>query len=279
MDRPLTLAYSPCPNDTYIFGALAQGLLDKAPAVRVALEDVEALNLAAQKGDYELTKVSYGAIPGLLDKYRILRAGGALGHGCGPLVVTKPSGERVRSLADLRDSLFAIPGEWTTAFMLLRLALGCSPPSITLRFDNVVAAVESGTVEAGLIIHESRLTFEEHGLVRNCDLGEWWESQTGLPIPLGAVLARRDLGKEMVHLNDAIRASLQYAKGHETEIMPYVHQHATEMRDDVLRQHIALYVNAYTDDLGSQGERAVRELFKRAYAADLLPVAAEPQFV
>ncbi len=279
MDRPLSLAYSPCPNDTYIFAALAQGMLEKVPAVRVVLEDVEALNLAAEKGDYELTKVSYGAIPALSDKYRILRAGGALGHGCGPLVVAKPSGNRAPSLEDLREKLFAIPGERTTAFLLLRLALGCSPPSIALRFDNIVSAVESGTVEAGLIIHESRFTFEEHGLVRVCDLGEWWESQTGLPIPLGAILARRDLVKEIGKVSDAIRASLRYAKEHETEIMPYVREHASEMSDDVMRRHIALYVNEYTQDLGSNGERAVRELFKRAHTADLLPVVAEPQFV
>ncbi len=279
MDRPLTLAYSPCPNDTYIFAALAQGMLSGVPAVQVALEDVEALNIAAQKGDYEFSKISYGAIPGLAGKYRILRGGGALGHGCGPLVVAKSSEGRAASIADFADKLFAIPGERTTAFMLLQLALGCSPPTVSMRFNTIVSAVESGTVDAGLIIHESRFTFEEHGLVRVCDLGEWWESQTGLPIPLGAILARRDLEKEAVEVNDAIRDSLSYARNHEDAVMPYVREHAFEMSDEVMRRHIDLYVNEYTEDIGSRGERAVRELFQRAHSADLIPEAAEPEFV
>lgn len=279
MNRPLTLAYSPCPNDTYIFTALAQGMLREAPDVRVAVEDVEALNIAAQKGDYELSKVSYGAIPALAEQYRILRAGGALGHGCGPLVVAKQSGGRADSLGDLRDKVFAIPGEGTTAFMLLRLALGCSPATVTVRFDNIVPAVESGTVDAGLIIHESRFTFQDHGLTSVCDLGAWWESQTGLPIPLGAILARRDLDNDIGTLNDAIRDSLRYARDHESEVMPYVREHALEMSEDVMRRHIALYVNEYTEDIGKQGERAVRELFKRAHSAGLIQEAAEPEFV
>ncbi len=253
-------------------------MLQEAPDVRVALADVETLNIAAQKGDYELSKVSYGAIPTLAEQYRILRSGGALGHGCGPLVVAKPS-RGTMLLEDLRDKLFAIPGEGTTAFMLLRLALGRSPASVSVRFDNIVSAVESGAVDAGLIIHESRFTFQERGLTSVCDLGRWWESQTGLPIPLGAILARRDLENEIGTLNDAIRDSLRYAKDHESEVMPYVREHALEMSEDVMRRHIALYVNEYTVDIGSQGERAVRELFKRAHAAGLIPQAAEPEFV
>ncbi|MDQ6827188.1 MAG: 1,4-dihydroxy-6-naphthoate synthase [Candidatus Eremiobacteraeota bacterium] len=279
MDRPLRLAYSPCPNDTYIFAALAQGLLPSAPAVHVALEDVETLNIAALKGDYEFSKVSYGAIPSLVDNYRILRAGGALGHGCGPLVVVKAPAGRFPSLGSLRDKLFAIPGERTTAFMLLRLALGCSPPTLTLRFDKIVEAIEAGKVEAGVIIHESRFTFEEHGLTRVSDLGDWWESQTGLPIPLGAVLARRDFQEGIEMVNDVIRDSLRYAREHDAAIMPYVRRHASEMSDDVMRRHIALYVNEYTQDIGSKGERAVRELFKRARSAGLIQAGTEPEFV
>ncbi len=277
MHSSFTLAYSPCPNDTYIFAALAQGLLPSAPPVRIALEDVETLNRAAVEGAYEFSKVSYGVIPSLVENYRILRAGGALGHGCGPLIVAKSSKRPLPSLQELGGKLVAIPGEGTTAFLLLRLALGFSPPTITLRFDKIIEAVESGAADAGLIIHESRFTFEEHGLARVCDLGDWWETQTGLPIPLGAILARRNLQNGNKAVAEAIRRSLTYARAHETEIMPYVREHAAEMSEDVMRRHIALYVNEYTDDIGSEGERAVRELFKRAHAAQLIP-AAEPEF-
>lgn len=275
--RPLALAYSPCPNDTYIFAALTNGLLDNAPAVRVELDDVEALNTSAMRGDFELTKVSYGAIPHLLDKYRILRAGGALGHGCGPLVVTKAGGPK--TLADLQDKLIAIPGEMTTAFLLLRLAMGPRPQTLQLRFDQIIEAVEQGIVDAGLIIHESRFTYAQHGLVAIADLGEWWESQTQLPIPLGAILARRDLSAEQTaDVNAAIRRSLAFAREHEDQIIGYVREHAFETSEDVMRKHIELYVNEYSDDLGERGEAAVRELFKRAAQAGVSPELAEPEF-
>lgn len=276
--RPLTLAYSPCPNDTYIFAALTNGLLQDAPPVRVALDDVEALNTAALRGDFELTKVSYGAIPHLLDKYRILRAGGALGHGCGPLVVTKRGGPA--TLEDLSEKLIAIPGEMTTAFLLLRLAMGPRPQTLQLRFDQIIDAVEQGVVDAGLIIHESRFTYADHGLVAVADLGEWWERETGLPIPLGAILARRDLeSAQITEINDGIRESLRFARAHEHKIIGYVREHAFETSEDVMRKHIALYVNEYSDDLGERGEAAVRELFKRAAQAGVSPDRADPEFV
>ncbi|GAC1655672.1 MAG: 1,4-dihydroxy-6-naphthoate synthase [Vulcanimicrobiaceae bacterium] len=276
--RPMTLAYSPCPNDTYIFAALANDLLEGSDPVRVVLEDVEALNNAALKGDYELSKVSYGAIPALLDRYRILRSGGALGHGCGPLVVAKPgSGSR---LADFKEKLIAIPGERTTAFLLLRLALGVSPHIIQMRFDQIAAAVASGTVDAGLIIHESRFTYEQAGLSKVVDLGEWWESQTSLPIPLGAILVHNDVPDERAReINESIRASLRFAREHEDRVMPYVRQFAAETSEEVVRKHIELYVNEYTDDLGERGMQAVRELFERGHAAGFIPQAVEPKFV
>lgn len=278
MDRPLTLAYSPCPNDTYIFAALTNGLIPGAPAVRVALEDIENLNTSAMKGDYELTKVSYGAIPSLMDRYRILRSGGALGRGCGPLVVARAgSAER---LADLRDRLVAIPGERTTAYMLLRLAMQGRPQTIQVRFDKIVEAVANGTADAGLIIHESRFTYQDAGLVCIADLGEWWESQTSMPIPLGAILVRDDVDDECAReVDDAIRSSLRFAREREDEVMKYVRKHATEMHDDVMRKHIALYVNAFSDDLGAEGILAVQELFARARDAKILPETVEARFV
>ncbi len=278
MDKPLTLAYSPCPNDTYIFAALTNGLLSDVPAVRVALEDVENLNSSAIRGDYELTKVSYGAIPVLMDKYRILRAGGAMGRGCGPLLVARPG--TGKTIDDFSEKLIAIPGERTTAFMLLRLAMGGTPHIIQMRFDKIAEAVTNGTVDAGLIIHESRFTYKEAGLVEIADMGKWWESESGMPIPLGAILARNDLADDLVRgIDDAIRRSLQFARDNENKIIGYVREHAFEMDDDVMRKHIDLYVNEFTGDIGDQGIAAVRELFKRAHKAGILPDPMEPQFV
>jgi len=277
--RPMTLAYSPCPNDTYIFAALSNGLLDgDGPPLRVALEDVEALNASALAGDYELSKVSYGAIPDLLDKYRILRAGGALGHGCGPLLIAKPGSGK--TLEDFREKLIAIPGERTTAFLLLRLAFAGSPHIIQMRFDQIAEAVQNGTVDAGLIIHESRFTYEDKGLEEVVDLGEWWEKETGLPIPLGAILVRNDVPDDQAKaINESIRKSLQFARENEDKIMPYVRQNASESSEDVVRKHIELYVNEYSDDIGEQGIKAVRELFSRAHKAGFIPESTEPKFV
>ncbi len=281
MNESYTLAYSPCPNDTYIFAALTNGLLAQMPRVRVAFADVETLNEAAERGVYELTKVSYGAIPYLVERYRILRSGGALGRGCGPLVVARPG--TAASLEELDGLRVAIPGARTTANLLLALALHGVKASVVrfeMRFDEIVSAVARGSVDAGLIIHESRFTYEESGLRSLLDLGDWWESQTGLPIPLGAILIRSDLAAGAgARLDAAIRASLAYARGNEAAVMPYVREHAFEMSDDVMRKHIALYVNEYTDDVGEPGIAAVRELFERARAAGLLACAAEPRFV
>jgi 1,4-dihydroxy-6-naphthoate synthase len=275
--RTLTLAYSPCPNDTYIFAALTNALLEGAPPVRVHFADIEELNGAAARAEYELTKVSYGAIPYLMRDYRILRAGGALGRGCGPLVVTRPG--IAANLGAVRDLRIAIPGERTTAFMLLQLALGGRPQTEQLRFDQIIPAVVSGAVDAGLIIHESRFTYAEAGLVSVADLGEWWESVSGMPIPLGAILARSDLDNARAHdINEAIRASLRFAREHEKAIMPFVREHAFEMSDDVMRKHIELYVNKYSEDVGEDGVAAVHELFARAKAAGILETDATPRF-
>ncbi len=275
VERALRLAYSPCPNDTYIFAALTNGLLRDAPPVSVRLEDIDELNRAAARHEFELVKVSYGAIPFLMDGYRILRAGGALGRGCGPLLVARSGGGS--DVAAFKDAAIAIPGERTTAFMLLQLALGTGLRAVPMRFDRIVAAVANGSVDAGLIIHESRFTYAEAGLISLIDLGDWWESQTGMPIPLGAILARNDVADPAL-LNDAVRGSLAFARANEPAIMPYVRAHATEMSDEVMRKHIDLYVNDYSDDIGEDGIAAVHELFSRARSAGVLDVAAAPLF-
>jgi 1,4-dihydroxy-6-naphthoate synthase len=277
-ERVYELAYSPCPNDTYIFAALTNGLLPDAPTVKVTFEDIEELNNDAASARYELTKVSYGAIPDLMDRYRILRSGGALGRGCGPLLITRPGAPT--ELEAYRDKLIAIPGEKTTAFMLLQLALGMKPHAIQMRFDNIVSAVAEGHVEAGLIIHESRFTYEAAGLVSVADMGEWWERASGMPIPLGAILVRHDVPEDEARaLDAAIRRSLEYARTDEAAIMPFVREHAFEMDDDVMRKHIGLYVNEFSDDLGKDGIAAVAELFARARAAKIIPEGSQARFV
>ncbi len=276
--NPYTLAYSPCPNDTYIFAALTDGLLDDAPEVRVHLGDIEELNNAAARSEFELTKVSYGAIPFLMDRYRILPAGGAIGRGCGPLLVAMP-GESPPLFADFARKRIAIPGEHTTAYMLLRLALGARLKHVQMRFDRIIPAVASGEVDAGLVIHESRFTYRDAGLISIVDLGEWWENMTLLPIPLGAILVRNDVGEDATQaINAAIRQSLAFARKNEAEIMPYVRKHAVEMNDEVMRAHIELYVNEFTDDVGESGRAAVHALFSRAHDAGILHKETEPRF-
>jgi 1,4-dihydroxy-6-naphthoate synthase len=273
-----SLAYSPCPNDTYIFAALANGLLEGVPGVNVHFADIEELNAAAAAGRYELTKVSYGAIPTLMDRYRILRAGGALGRGCGPLLVARPG--TAEHFSEFAAKRIAIPGERTTAFMLLQLAFGKRPKTVVMRFDRIVDAVAEGEVDAGLIIHESRFTYRRKNLLSIADLGEWWEHLTLLPIPLGAILVRNDVGDARAkEIDDAIRASLAFARANDDAIMPYVREHAFEMDDDVMRAHIELYVNEYTHDLGTHGVDAVRALFARAAEAGIVPRATEPRFI
>jgi 1,4-dihydroxy-6-naphthoate synthase len=274
-----TLAYSPCPNDTYIFAALTNGLLGPdAPHVNVHLADIEELNEWAAEGRYELTKVSYGAIPSLMDTYRILRSGGALGRACGPLLVSRPG---VGTLfMDFADKVIAIPGERTTAFMLLQLAFGRRPNVVQMRFDKIVDAVACGDVDAGLIIHESRFTYCEKNLLSIVDLGEWWETHTLLPIPLGAILVRNDVDDARAReIDDSIRQSLAFARANDAAIMPYVREHAFEMNDEVMRSHIALYVNGFTADVGKEGIEAVHALFARAHEAGIIQETTEPKFV
>ena len=279
---PLPLAYSPCPNDTFIFAAWTRGMIAGAPPVEVVLDDVEALNDAARAARFALTKVSYGALPYLVRDYRILRAGGALGRGCGPLVVARPGtfGDAPSLTAIAPGTRVAIPGPLTTAYLLLRLAIPSGVEAVPMRFDAIVDAVARGEVDAGLIIHESRFTFERAGLVRVADLGEWWERETGHPIPLGAILVRRDLpGATARTIDDTIRESLAFAYANDAAIAPYVREHAFEMDESVMRAHIALYVNEYSSDLGPGGIAAIETLFERAAAAGLVPPHARPEFV
>ncbi len=266
--RSLTLGFSPCPNDTFIFHALVHGLVDAGDlAFETHLADVETLNAMASAGRLDVTKISVGALPWLLGEYVPLRSGGAVGRGCGPLVVAREP-LSVEALDGLR---VAIPGRMTTANLLLRLLRPAAAPGIELAYDRIMPAVASGEVDAGLIIHESRFTYRDHGLTCIVDLGEWWEAATGAPIPLGVIIARRSLGARVAEIEQLIRESVEHAFDHPKDSGEYVRAHAREMSPEVTRQHIELYVNEFSRDLGPDGERAIRTLVERAAAAGLIP--------
>ena len=255
--RTLTFGYSPCPNDTFAFHALAHGFIDAPLAVTPVLLDIEELNRRAHSGELDLTKLSVGAFASVGDRYRLLRSGAALGKGVGPLVVAR----RAMSLADAVKGRVAIPGRETTAWRLLRLASPATGEIIEMRYDRILGAVNTGEVDAGLIIHESRFTYADHGLVRIADLGDWWEHETGLPVPLAGICARADLDEETVSAAErAIRASVQYAFDHPAASRDYVRAHAQELSDEVCAAHIALYVNAFSLDVGEAGLRAIERL-------------------
>ena len=255
--RELTFGYSPCPNDTFAFHALVHGLVDAPFRVRPVLLDIEELNRRAHSGEFDLTKLSVGAFAGVGDRYRLLRSGAALGKGVGPLVVTRTP----MSLADTVRGRIAIPGRETTAFRLLRLAAPELGEVVEMRYDRILRAVSDGDVDAGLIIHESRFTYAEHGLMKAIDLGDWWEQQTGLPVPLAGICARSDLDDTTSAAAErAIRASVQYAFDHPEASRSYVRAHAQEMSDAVCDAHIALYVSAFSLDVGDEGLRAIARL-------------------
>jgi 1,4-dihydroxy-6-naphthoate synthase len=262
---PLELAFSPCPNDTFVFHAWVSGALADAPPVTPAYADIDVLNQWAAAGRSDVIKVSYAALPGLLDRYALLPSGGALGRGCGPLVV-------VLDRDSLAGARVAIPGMQTTAYLLFRLwAEKQGVASIeVLPFEKIMPAVAAGTVDAGLIIHESRFTYPTYGLSALVDLGDWWERETGLPIPLGAILARREYGTEqLARLARAARESVERAWADPAASRSYVLEHSQELAPDVVDQHIALYVNEFTRDLGADGYAAIRGLLDRAVAAGL----------
>ena len=269
----MNLGYSFCPNDTFIFYALTHNKIWLEQPVQEILEDVETLNLWAFEARLELTKISYHAYAHVMDNYVALRAGGALGRGVGPLLVAKTK------IADLRGKTVASPGKFTTAQLLLQIAHP-EVKTVFMRYDQIMPAIERGEVDAGLIIHESRFTYQQHGLVKLLDLGEWWEADTGLPIPLGAILARRNLAPETLQkLNTAVRSSLEYAYAHPLETKAYIRQHALEMQDSVMQAHIDLYVNEFSLDVGEAGQRAVETLFARAAALGFIERPHLPIFV
>lgn len=276
MTKELSLGFSPCPNDTFMFYPLVHGLVDTGGlSYRERLEDVETLNRLALAGELDVSKVSYHALGHIRDDYALLRSGSALGRGCGPLLV---AADRIDP-ADLRGRTIAVPGRYTTAKLLLRLFDPALDKFIVMPFNEIMDAVLSGNVDAGLIIHESRFTYQGFGLHKLLDLGEWWEGETGLPIPLGGIVARRSLGAETIAVVErALKAGVGYARSHPDEAAHYICEHAQEMSPEVCAAHIGLYVNDFSAGLGDEGIRAITCLLQRAEGAGLIPASGTPLF-
>ncbi|HEX9715533.1 MAG TPA: 1,4-dihydroxy-6-naphthoate synthase [Desulfurivibrionaceae bacterium] len=266
----LSLGFSPCPNDTFIFHALMHGqACGSSPAFGdAALADVETLNEWALAGRLDVTKLSFHALGHVLDQYVLLMAGSALGRGCGPLLVAREN----FAPSTLPRLTIAIPGRYTTAALLLRMYSPVPLTTKVMRFDRIMPAIVAGEVDAGVIIHESRFTFQAHGLLLLQDLGVWWEQETGFPIPLGGIAAKRSLGKEKIQAIDrCIRASVSSAFAGPEAGMDYIRQHAQELDDKVIRDHIGLYVNQFSLDLGAEGVGAVREFLARGRQLGIFP--------
>lgn len=258
----LSLAYSPCPNDCFIFDALIHGRIDtEGLDFTVRLEDVETLNNMALRAEMDITKLSFHAYGHVLNHYLLLRAGSALGFNCGPLLVENGA----LDLLHPDEMRIAIPGQLTTANFLLSLAYPQLKNKLICVFDEIESAVLEGRAEAGLIIHENRFTYETKGLKKVRDLGEFWEELSHAPIPLGGIVIRRGLDTALQQkVNRVLRRSVEFAFAKPELSMPYIRQHAQAMEEEVMKKHIALYVNEFSLDLGERGEKAIELLFKKA---------------
>ena len=275
----LTLGASPCPNDCFIIDAIVHRRIDlEGLEFDLRLDDVEALNRAAFAGQLDVTKLSYHAFAFCADRFVALNAGSALGRGCGPLLISKrqidPEQVAGGGLA------IAIPGKYTTANFLLGFAFPAAANRTEMVFSDVEGAVLSGAVDAGVIIHENRFTYESKGLQKIIDLGEHWEQRTGFPIPLGGFVASRALPAEVIARVDRIlRRSVEFAFANPDASLPFVREHAQEMSEEVMYQHIRLYVNVYSIELGVDGRRAVTLLLEHVAEQAPIPRTTEPLFV
>ncbi|MEM8524906.1 MAG: 1,4-dihydroxy-6-naphthoate synthase [Bacteroidota bacterium] len=265
----LTLGFSPCPNDTFIFYAMTHGKVDTEDLeFDVLLADVEELNQRAFANDLNISKLSYHAYAYLVPQYVLLDSGSALGNNCGPLLIAK----QIYTAEQLEPAEVAIPGKYTTANFLFRLAYPKVQNKKELLFSDIEGAILREEVAAGVIIHENRFTYQEKGLVKIQDLGEFWESKYQMPIPLGGIVAQRSLSMEVLQkVNRVLKRSVAYAFEHPEKTMPYVRQFAQEMEEEVMKQHIALYVNDYTLNLGQKGKKAVNTLFEVAEKQEIIP--------
>ncbi len=273
--KNVSLGYSPCPNDTFIFYALAHKKVRGEVEFSEVLKDVETLNAMALRKELDVTKASFYAFGFLREGYCLLHSGSALGRGCGPLIVAK----KTIKASDLAGKKIAIPGKMTTAYLLLQLFSPGIKKVVEMPFDRIMNAVSLGTVDAGLVIHEGRFTYPSYRLVKLIDLGEWWEERTGLPIPLGCILAKRELGADVImEIDRLIGKSVEYGFSNRELTREYIKKYAQELDDSVIDQHIGLYVNDYTLDIGD-GATAVGTLLRMAEALNLIPHSDKPLFI
>ncbi|OEF98387.1 1,4-dihydroxy-6-naphthoate synthase [Desulfuribacillus alkaliarsenatis] len=275
----MKIAFSPCPNDTFIFHAWVHGLIANAPKLDVTYADINITNhLATSPEGLDVMKISYATLPYVLSDYALIPCGGALGRGCGPLLLTA---EDKLTAKDLIGKKIAVPSERSSAYLLFRLWLAEKVPQwtgeiVVMPFEQIMPAVRDGSIDAGLVIHEARFTFHQFALTEMVDLGHWWEEDTGLPIPLGAIIAKRSLDTDAIA--NWIRQSLAYAWKHPQASEAYILEHAQEMSMNVVKAHINLYVNNYSLDLGEEGYKAVLTLLDRAAQESILP-SIEPKLL
>jgi 1,4-dihydroxy-6-naphthoate synthase len=275
-NRLITVGHSPDPDDAFMFYALAHNKLDTGQLeFRHELQDIETLNRRALRGELEVTAVSIHACAFLLDKYALLPSGCSMGDRYGPMVVSR----KPLSLDDLKTTQIAVPGTLTTAFLSLRLLLGEYQYDV-VPFDQIIPAVASGRFEAGLIIHEGQLTFQKQGLQLVVDLGAWWQVKTGLPLPLGGNMVRRDLGAAtMRQISALLKQSIQYALAHRQDALAHALQYARDMDTGLADQFVGMYVNDWTLDYGPRGRAAVQRLLEEGYRAGVIPSRLDVEFV
>ncbi len=265
--KTINIAFSPCPNDTCMFHAMLHGYIKTGEfSFTPHIYDIEELNSSAFRGRYEVTKMSFHAYLHLKSSYTILDAGAALGFGCGPILVSRPGP------LNLKHATIAVPGTYTTAAMLLRLWMPEAGNIVITRFDDIMPGISEGRFDAGVIIHEGRFTYPAYGLAKIIDLGEWWEDDTGLPIPLGCIAMKNDSGTaaDREQISGIIRSSITFAVENRRVSLDYIRSHAQEMDDDVIDRHIRLYVNEFSVSLGEIGNEAINALEKAAQDRGIL---------
>lgn len=267
--KKITIGFSPCPNDTFIFNGLVNGLV-RVPGcdIEERLHDVETLNQMAFDSVLDVSKLSFFAWLMVKDQYRLLNSGGALGYGCGPVVVApKPL-----THGDMESCRIVLPGEWTTAHLLFRMWAPRADNRFFVPYDRIFEALSSGQADCGVIIHESRFTFRQLGYHQVADLGAWWGDLTAMPIPLGCIAAHKRMGEEQSsQVDKAIRQSIDLAREDPDATLPYIRTHAQEMTSEVLDAHIHTFVNDFSLDLGERGREAVAVLEEKARHTGVIP--------
>ena len=263
--KQLSIGYSTCPNDTYIFDALVHNKIDHDYRFNVFLEDVESLNQTALKNALDISKISIHAWFHLTSNYELLSSGAALGRGCGPLLIGK-------STEIPKTGKIALPGDLTTATLLFKIALPGDFEFVQMTFDEIIPAILKNEVDGGVIIHESRFTYQNYGLFKKLDLGQWWEDETGCMIPLGGIMIKRQISEDIKkRICRLIKQSILFANQYPKESINYVKSHAKEIEDKVIKSHIKLYVNDHSIALQNSGIEAIQELFSRAVKNNIVP--------